>query len=134
MFKNWSTVQKLLYFFLHICYWKNTPKNIFIFFPEHPIKFIEIYFIHFSLFVPVLYTVKKIPKLSTLHPMLLTKHICTQQIIKSHKTKQTHRCSVLVLSRDFLGNLIPTFSIEPHLVVMSLHLKDYGLSPNPLKP
>ena len=31
-------------------------------------------------------------------------------------------------------NLIPTFSTEPHLVVMSLHLKDYGLSPNPFKP
>ena len=41
---------------------------------------------------------------------------------------------VLVLSRDFLGNLIPKPNIEPHLVVMFLHLKDYGLSPNPLKP
>ena len=38
---------------------------------------------------------------------------------------------VLVLSRDFLGNLIPKPNIEPHLVVMFLHLKDYGLSPNP---
>ena len=41
----------------------------------------------------------------------------------------THACSVLVFSRDFLGNLIPTLNIEPHLVVMFLH--DYGLSLSP---
>ena len=40
----------------------------------------------------------------------------------------TRACSVLVLSRDFLGNLIPKSNIEPHPVMM-LSL-DYGLSPN----
>ena len=53
----------------------------------------------------------------------------THRFIKSHKTHQTHACSVLVLSRDFLGNLIPKLNIEPHLVAM--FLLDYGLSPNP---
>ena len=40
----------------------------------------------------------------------------------------TRARSVLVLSRDFLGNLILKLNIEPHLVVM--FLLNYGLSPN----
>ena len=77
--------------------------------------------------------------------VLITKHtnnhntcnmVYTPFIKHSHDytsfTKQspkTHACSVLVWSRDFLGNLIPKLNIEPHLVVMFLH--DYGLSPSP---
>ena len=59
-------------------------------------------------------------------PFIKHSHDYTSFIKQSPKT---HACSVLVLSRDFLGNLIPKLNIEPHLVVM-LFL-NYGLSPNP---
>ena len=61
-------------------------------------------------------------------PFIKHSHDYTSFIKQSPKT---HACGVLVLSRDLLGNLIPKLNIEPHLVVMFLHLKDYGLSPSP---
>ena len=118
----------------------STIKFIKILFP-FPNKFIIIYFIYFPF--PVLLTVKLLT--FPTHYVQITKHTNQSQyitihvmhifphnkIIKSHKTHQTHACGVLVLPRDFLGNLIPKLNIEPHLVAMFLHLKDYGLSPNP---
>ena len=59
-------------------------------------------------------------------PFIKHSHVHTSFIKQSPKT---HACSVLVLSCDFLGNLIPKLNIEPHLVVMFLHY--YGLSPIP---
>ena len=59
-------------------------------------------------------------------PFIKHSHEYTSFIKQSPKT---HACSVLVLSRDFLGNLIPKLNIEPHLVVM-LSL-NYGLSLSP---
>ena len=117
---------------------------------HYPINQIYLFqFILFLLFVPVFTHCKNSRNfsyvLSTKHTnhtqYMITHHSCYayfffshNKTIKSHKTHQTHACSVLVLSCDFLGNLILKLNIEPHIVVMFLHLKDYGLSPNPLKP
>ena len=119
-----------------------------IFFFSFPLNQINLFkFIFFLFFVPVFSHCKNSLKfsyvLSTKHTnhtqYMITHHSCYayfshNKFIKSHKTHQTHAYNVLVLSRDFLGNLIPKLNIESHLVVMFLQLKDYGLSPSPSSP
>ena len=121
-----------------------TPKNFIknsILSPNKPHKLITIYFIS------SLHTVNS-KNFQTHHLfsyVLITKHtnhhntynmVYTPFIKHSHvhtsfikQSPKTHACSVLVLSCDFLGNLIPKLNIEPLLVAM--FLLDYGLSSNP---
>ena len=79
---------------------------------------------------------------TTIHQTITCSHIIhnnhtTFTIINMLYT-QSHikhsACSVLVLSRDFLGNHIPKPNIEPHQVVIFLHLNNFGLDPNPSSP
>ena len=90
-----------------------------------PDKFSKIYFFYFL--CSRLHTVNSI----IFHTSSYAINQAYKQTSQNPITQNTptHACSVLVLSRDFLGNLIPKLNIKPHLVVMFLH--DYGLSPNP---
>ena len=138
------------FFSSHSSYWKTIKKIFFYFFYflVEPNKFIKIYFIiFFSSFTHCKTSKFFFSSHHFFSYVLFTKHTITQfiqhmitQFIHNNSCYAHHliikhnACSVLILSRDCLGNHIPKLYIEPHQVMVLSHLNDHGLSSSPLSP
>ena len=133
MFKTGTTVQKIIYIYIYIYIFRSILDHFVKKFLEH----LRLYFLDPSVQRFLLCYSQSIQFTKFIQHMI-THHSCSTHQAHIRHTIQSHikhhACSVLILSRDFLGNHIPK---PQHRAIPSYDVLtpfDHGLSPNPSIP